>query len=104
MRARPYCFRVTVSQKAAERQNVQAAAKYVLAVDTAAEKMEWLTVLRENIAVASGKAVPKASSSSSSRCAALCHHLRRCCMLMAQQRCAARSAVVLLPWQSAISV
>eukprot|EP01043_Picozoa_sp_COSAG02_P050912 COSAG02_NODE_5291_length_4468_cov_358.403525_1_plen_72_part_00 len=29
--------------------------KYVLAVDTATEKLEWLAVLRENIAVASGK-------------------------------------------------
>ena len=36
----------------------------MLAVDTAKEKMEWLAVLRENIAVASGKKLP-----TSARCA-----------------------------------
>ena len=70
-RARPYCFRVTLAVegaggsgedgdgKAAVAEGGAAGVKYVLAADTASEKMEWLAALRENIAIAGG-AAPRA--------------------------------------------
>ena len=63
-RARPYCFRVTLAVEGAgapseDGGHAAGGVKYVLAVDTASEKMDWLAVLRENVAIAGG-ATPRA--------------------------------------------
>lgn len=63
IRDRPHCWQLTVGEAQGLVGDKLTAKEYTLAVDSTAEKAEWVRVLRVNIAIASGSPIPTLDAS-----------------------------------------